>query len=316
MSRLENGAPLRIATDGPIRIVQDSAGESGNVAYSPANPITGIFGTGKSRFFFNTETFTVPDGITALRIRCFGGGGESGFDQAQAGGTASCLGISATGGSAGNVSSGTEEKVRPEGGMGTGGELNYKGGDGGAVMKGCSSSPGGGGAAGVFGNGGDGGDALNQYDATKGMYFSMHGKPGSSGGGGAGTSNANQYYTGCGGSGGNAQGLDSYPLGGGGGGASYTSGAPGGSGGGVAGCPGNSGGAYASGGSGGGYGGAGGCEGLGGGNGGGGVHGGKSGRSSYPGGGGGGFAMGVKAVTPGQVIAVTVGIRAAVILEW
>ena len=39
-------------------------------------PISGVFGTGKVKFFHANENWTVPAGISKSRSRCFGSGGD------------------------------------------------------------------------------------------------------------------------------------------------------------------------------------------------------------------------------------------------
>lgn len=109
------------------------------------------FGTGQVKLFTNNDTFVVPEGITVVRARCFGGGGGGYFGgNGTAGGTSS-FGVfcSATGGGGGT---GTTPWFG-SGGTGIGGDINRTGGNGG----GSSSNPGGGGGvAGLFTNGGIG----------------------------------------------------------------------------------------------------------------------------------------------------------------
>lgn len=258
--------------------------------------IAGAFGLGKFQIFEEPSTWTVPAGITSIRIRCFGGGGTN-----VAGGTATCLGISATGGSGYGDQFST-------GGIGTGGTLHYTGGKGGK-----GGGAGGGAAATIFGNGGDGSSA-----SIKVNY---------GGGGGYVGEQGAMDITGTylGGSGATATqssqlnilasllltwvpnlSIDYYRVGGGGGGSAHYGGN---------GAMGS--GMY------------GGCGGVGHGNGGygsGGLGGGQgyylNSAAHYSGGGGGGFAMGVKSVTPDQKIDIVVGnsssstYNSAVIIEW
>lgn len=165
------------------------------------NPFTGVFGTGQIAFFTSSTKWIVPAGINAVRVRLWGaggggsslasytGGGGGGFalktiydlqgatsinvivgiGSPQNSGQSSSFGsfVSATGG----VSSiSTSDTLL--GGVGVGGDINNKGGNG-YNPGGTASGGGGGGAAGLFGNGGDG--------------SSTNGKDGCSGGGAAST---------------------------------------------------------------------------------------------------------------------------------
>lgn len=149
------------------------SGSSGEPDF-PAGPISGKFGQGRVKGFVSDGTFTVPDGVTAVRARLWGAGGAhdgggGGFaikeitgltpgasiavtvgecpDNNSDGGSSSFgAHLSATGGSNGDTGDGS-------GGTGTGGDFNSTGGTGG--------SSGGGGAAGVFGDGGDAGSPGN-----------------------------------------------------------------------------------------------------------------------------------------------------------
>ena len=143
---------------------------SGNLnGIAPENPITGRFGTGQIRIIATSGSFVVPDGISSVRVRMWGAGGSShtgggggGFalkiisnlnpnqsipvtvgrqtSTYSEGGTSSFGNfVSATGGSPRSTTSG---------GSGIGGDINYTGGAG--------LSGGGGGAANLFGPGGDG----------------------------------------------------------------------------------------------------------------------------------------------------------------
>lgn len=65
-------------------------------------PRAEMFGAGEYRHFTESGVFTVPEGVTALRVTCRGGDGllkaEAYSVSFFAGGTAACMGISATGG--------------------------------------------------------------------------------------------------------------------------------------------------------------------------------------------------------------------------
>ena len=172
------------------------------------NPISGTFGTGKIQFFIASTTWTVPSGITSVRVRVWGGGagganniangkggagggfaigviavtpaasititvGNGGM-KGTAGGTSSFgASISATGGSQSNTA------TSQAGGTGSGGDLNYTGG-------GIGNSFAGAGAANLFGNG-SGTDGRTNPPGASYKY---------SGSSGAGTDLPNSYYGG------------------------------------------------------------------------------------------------------------------------
>ena len=139
-----------------------------NQSISLQNPLTGVFGNGQVQMFVSSGTFTVPLGVSRVRVRVWGGGGCDGgsgggfalkeIDLGSTtsvpitigqGGTAatsplfnggsSSFGayVSATGG---NGQGGTA-------GTGIGGDINHSGGTG-------SANVGGGGAGSIFGDGG------------------------------------------------------------------------------------------------------------------------------------------------------------------
>jgi len=63
-----------------------TSGEEQTVTYYPSQK----FGTGKVEFFYRNGTFTVPEGITSVRVRVFGagsGGNQNAFTSTQAGGS-------------------------------------------------------------------------------------------------------------------------------------------------------------------------------------------------------------------------------------
>lgn len=158
------------------------------------NPITGVFGTGNMQIFGlgQSGTFTVPAGVSNVRVRMWGSGGNSsgsggGFalktiygltpgtaiavtvpSSAAGGGASASFGsyVSATGG--GN-SGGTP-------GAGVGGDINATGGTG-------YSGHGSGGVGNLFGQGGNGSNSGTNPPI-----------PGSSGGGG-GTFSSNSWST-------------------------------------------------------------------------------------------------------------------------
>lgn len=174
-------------------VTSTSSGGGGGTTATPPNNnwASGTFGTGLIRVYgsaLSTYTFTVPTGITAIRVRLWGaggggsgistgaGGGGGGFaigefsvtpgtnhtvtvgagGQTSTSGGASSFGtlISATGGESANNSS------LHAGGTGSGGYINHSGGS--AQNSYC----GGGGSASLFGHGADGSYASNTNDLT------------------------------------------------------------------------------------------------------------------------------------------------------
>jgi hypothetical protein len=120
-----------------------------------SNPITGVFGNGQIQLFSNSGTFTVPIGVSKVRVRLWGGGGNAsggggGFalkvcDVSPAQAIAVTVGIEEQASSFGSFVSATGGATSAAGGTGVGGDINHTGGTGGSA---------GGGAANVFGNGG------------------------------------------------------------------------------------------------------------------------------------------------------------------
>jgi len=251
------------------RILQTTV--SSSIASNATHPLSGPFGTGKLEFFASSRTFTVPTGITTVRVRMWGAGGS----YVSAGGTSSFGSYcSATGG---------REPASSAAGTGSGGDINISGGNG-------NANGGGGGAGSLFGSGGYGGAGGGS------------GGGGSWGGAGKGSSGGNGVY-GTGGQGGASAnipggpgegvvlGLNSIDLigtGGGGGGSGNADAWPGG-----AGTNGGGGGArYSSSGYTGGY-----------------PGGGQGGAYDVYGCGGGGFSLKtISGLTPGATVAVTVGV--------
>jgi hypothetical protein len=164
-------------------ITSAASGGGGAGSATPANNnwASGTFGTGLIRVYGSSQSsysFTVPTGITSIRVRCFGagGGGSSTYAQAGGGGGGFSIGefdvvagdsyvvtvgaggrpntsggtssfgslISATGGVGANNSS------EHAGGDGSGGYINHKGG------RSQYTYGGGGGVASLFGHGGNG----------------------------------------------------------------------------------------------------------------------------------------------------------------
>lgn len=140
------------------------------------NPVTGVFGTGQVKIFASTGTFTVPIGISRCRARVWGaGGGAAGsgggfaMKEIDLGSTATVavtVGAGTTG--YGGTSSfgayisatGGEQLAGSTVGVGIGGDVNYSGG---LVGTNC-----GGGAAGIFGNGGKGGGGYSGFNGNAG----------------------------------------------------------------------------------------------------------------------------------------------------
>ncbi len=121
-----------------------------------SNPVTGVFGNGQIQLFPQSGAFTVPIGVSKVRVRIWGGGGNSqggggGFamkvcDVSPAQVIAVTVGDAAQASSFGVFASATAGVSASAGGVGVGGDVNYQGGLGGSA---------GGGAANIFGNGGN-----------------------------------------------------------------------------------------------------------------------------------------------------------------
>jgi hypothetical protein len=142
-----------------------SPGTSGNVltsngsAWISSTPLSGIRG----EVFNSNGTFTIPTGITALKVTVVGGGGSGGADgfgsgatggaSSVASGTQSISTITANGGTGGGGAGGG-------GGSASGGDINARGGNGFTGPNGAGSFFGGGGAGfggtGSVGGGGGG----------------------------------------------------------------------------------------------------------------------------------------------------------------
>lgn len=163
------------------------------------NPFTGVFGTGKVEYYWDNGTFTVPSGITSVRVRCWGsggytngrwgGGGGGGFAMktitgltsgasisvtvpTSASGTASFGAyVSATGGQSVGASA-----TGGTGGTGVGGDINNTGGQGATNNNNNTYYSGGGGSASLHGKGGD----ANVYNES-GFYTNFYGGAGGSG---------------------------------------------------------------------------------------------------------------------------------------
>lgn len=292
-----------------------------------------VFGSGRLRVFRSSQSWTVPAGVSSIRVRVNGGG--AGLTEA---GSAASFGnlISATGG---GMPSGATPGT---GGVGLGGDFQAAGGRGGAGARG------GGGAAGSeLGDGGNGGAGSSGSGGGGGAVGGKDGAPGIAGAQSVGAQGASPYETPSGvsqardfwGAAVGNPGLDPWVhpiqafVGAGGMCSSYSAnGGPGGAGAGGAGA-----------GSTGATGGAGGVLGGGGGgqtaavNGGainptltpilsnamaaGAIGGGSGGDAARAGCGGGGYARGVFAVLPGQTFQVTVppaptASSGLVIVEW
>lgn len=190
---------------------------SGVVTPSSDMPITGKFGMGKVVFFTKAgaTNFVIPDGITSVRARMWGGGSSAGmFNEnhcsgsgggfamktisgltplstvvvtvAAAGGTSSFGShVSATGGVSGPARAG---------GVGVGGDINTKGG-----LGNLGGLGGGGGAASVIGDGGKGGKG-----GSEGGNDNMA-RGGAGGGASGGGYQGGNGFTGRGGAGGMVQ---------------------------------------------------------------------------------------------------------------
>lgn len=133
---------------------------STGVAYGDSTQQNSAWIGGRGQVFTASGTFTVPTGVTAVKVTVVGGGGGSANGSGASGGSGgtSSFGayVSATGGTGGN----STNFGYVAGGTGTGGQINETGGYGG---------PNGGGAAGF------GGDALAIYDSTYTDIVLFHG---------------------------------------------------------------------------------------------------------------------------------------------
>ncbi|WP_067096774.1 hypothetical protein [Marinomonas atlantica] len=145
-------------------------------AKSAINPISGVFGTGQIKLIFNDENFIAP--VTGkYRIRVWGAGGKYRYSAAGAGGGFSMKTIELNEGdvipvtvarsSMGNTTSfgvhlsatsgstlTTNSNTNTVGGVGIGGDVNYVGGRG-AYVSSTGQYRMAGGAASLFGNGGE-----------------------------------------------------------------------------------------------------------------------------------------------------------------
>lgn len=128
------------------------------------NPFTGVFGSGQIKMYTTNGTFSVPLGVSNVRVRLWGGGATPTSTNGGAGGGFSIKEINLSGiqsvsvvvGSANGTSSfgsyvSATGGTNTVGGSGVGGDINSNGGSAQAA-----SSSGGGGVGGLFGNGGNG----------------------------------------------------------------------------------------------------------------------------------------------------------------
>ena len=127
-----------------------------------SNPFSGVFGNGQVQMFPKTGTFTVPLNVKRVRVRLWGGGGIAGgggggFAMKVCDVTpAQVIAVTVGAGSSGTSSFGAfcsatgGANSNGAGGIGTGGDVNYQGGQG---------DVGGGGAANLFGDGSEAGYA-------------------------------------------------------------------------------------------------------------------------------------------------------------
>lgn len=151
------------------------------------NPVSGVFGNGQVELFPESGTFSVPTGVSKVRVRVWGGGGGNlgsgggfamkvidlggttsvvvtvgagGTTNGSADGGTSSFGsyVSATGGKSGTTT------MNQVGGIGVGGDINFQGGQQSAGLS-LANGYGGAGGAGLFGDGGYGG-ANNNFLKT------------------------------------------------------------------------------------------------------------------------------------------------------
>lgn len=151
------------------------------VAFSDSTSQASAWIGGRGQVFTSSGTFTIPTGVTAVKVTVVGGGGGSGgingcsWSNGTAGGASSVSSgsqsistISATGGAAGT---GGNNDIR-NGGVGSGGDINGYGGPTGGSLRGLSGSilsfmPVSG--AGVFGSGGSY-PLTSEYNGTGGGH--------------------------------------------------------------------------------------------------------------------------------------------------
>ncbi len=161
------------------------------------NPFSGTFNNGKIQIFGASGTFTVPAGVTSVRARVWGGGGQAGggFAMKVITGLTPAATVAVTVGAGATSSFGAYVSATAGGtaftsvgGTGSGGDVNYSGGDAGGSVGG-----GGGGVASLFGKGGNGTGTLAGGYGYSGA--SGGGGGGQSGGGGNGITGMGSYLT-------------------------------------------------------------------------------------------------------------------------
>ena len=122
-------------------------GTSGNIltsngtAWTSAAPAATSTGGINAEVFTSSDTFTIPTGVTAVKVTVVGGGGGrsgTGGTSSVASGTETISTVSATGGSSGNTSS--SPVAGGAGGVGSGGDLNISGSYGTTTTTGPSTS--------------------------------------------------------------------------------------------------------------------------------------------------------------------------------
>ena len=166
-----------------------------------------LYGDPKSSYanhviFKTSGTWTVPDGVTSLRVTCMGGCGSEAKKNygssnviAYGGGSASCLNITANAGENAVLQyNNVKYYFGGQGGMGSGGIINGRGGNGGngAMLSKDSSSnslsitelpkpgnpgtnraPAGGPGKLIYGSGTQGGEPINSYGGGGGGGYAM-----------------------------------------------------------------------------------------------------------------------------------------------
>ena len=167
------------------------------------NPFTGVFGTGKFMSFSSSGTFTIPSGITSVRVRLWGSGvtgfanGHGGYNGGGGGGFAmktitgltpgGTVAVTVSPSSASTTSFGAYVSATggggSTGGTGSGGDINNSGGTAYNTAPTNPAGSGGAGAGNLFGKGGSGTTTGSGMGGTSGVGGSIIGYGGQTPGG-------------------------------------------------------------------------------------------------------------------------------------